>query len=95
MRLYKQTIFAFSTVAAAIVLLAYPLVATHKAQACTAAADVDCNPTTGNPHAGGTPGVPGSDDVTTGTETGNPHNSAGCSGNSHGETGTDTCPGSK
>jgi len=45
--------------------------------------------------AGGTPGVPGSDDITIGTESGNPNNSAGCSGNPHGEKGTDTCPGSE
>jgi len=69
-----------------------PLIATHKAQACPANADVDCNPSTDNPHPDG---VYGDVNPTTGTETGNPHNSAGCHGNPHGEMGTDTCPGSK
>lgn len=87
----KQITIA-SIVASIILFAASPLVTTHQALACPASGDVDCNPTTGNPHPGG---IDGDVNPNTGTETGNPHNSAGCNGDPHGEMGTDACPGSK
>ena len=52
-------------------VVAIPLIATHQAHACFGRRDLDCNPTTGNPHptAGFGDQNPGT------TETGNPHNS--------------------
>ena len=56
---------------------------------------IDVSPTTGNPHPVATGGELGGGDANPGsTEVGNPHSGA-CSGNPHGETGPDHCPGSK
>jgi hypothetical protein len=89
-------VFSTIAIAAAIVLFASgPLVATHQAQAqfrCGFGHDCDVNPTTGNPHPPSTGNDP---NTQTGTETGNPHNSAGCTGDPHGERGTDACHGSQ
>ena len=89
----KQTIIALSTVVAAIVLLVYPLGATHQAHAilCKKGQDCDVNSPTGNPHATAGPG-----DANPGTiETGNPHTSQSCTEDPHDQIGFDTCPGSK
>ena len=94
----KQTAIALSAIAAAIVLSAYPLGATQQAQAqCHGGGgghhqDCDVNPTTGNPHP---PSGFGDPVTNNGVETGNPHNSAGCTGDPHGEVGTDACHGSQ
>lgn len=94
----KQTIIALSTVAAAIVLLACPLGTTHQAQAQVGGChghqhDCDVNPPTGNPHPVVPTGTPESNPQ--GNEVGNPHNSAGCTGDPHGDAGTDVCHGSQ
>ena len=81
----KQTILALSTVAAAIVLLACPLGATHQVQAQSRPI-IQCNvydcdhngPQPGNPHSSPAPPLlgGGGEPVTgNGLEPGNPHNS--------------------
>ena len=99
-----QTIIALSIVAAAIVLLASPLGATHQAQAQVGGGghgggggghgcpDCDVNPMTGNPHPAAGPTDASNPQ---GNEVGNPHNSAGCTGDPHGDVGTDICHGSQ
>ena len=62
---------------------------------CALAFPNDVSPTTGNPHpvaAGGE--LNGGDPNPGTTETGNPH-SGPCTGNPHGTSGPDPCPGSK
>ncbi|MGC2570178.1 MAG: hypothetical protein WA364_01610 [Candidatus Nitrosopolaris sp.] len=89
----KETIIALSTVGVAIVLLAYPLGVTHQAHAfCKKGQDCDVNPTTGNPHPVAGPGDASNPQ---GNEVGNPHNSAGCTADPHGEAGTNICHGSQ
>ena len=97
----KQTILALSTVAAAIVLLACPLGATHQVLAQSRPINqcnvFDCDHNgaqPGNPHSFPQPPsfLPGDPVTGHGLEPGNPHNSGspGCSGNPHGIIGTGT-----
>ncbi|MGC2571401.1 MAG: hypothetical protein WA364_07810 [Candidatus Nitrosopolaris sp.] len=91
--MYYQTIVALSTVVAAIVLLAYPLVVTQTQAQCLAAPDCDKNPTSGNPHPHAIGVLDKGNPL--GTETGNPH-SQSCTGDPHGQvSGVDACQGSK
>jgi hypothetical protein len=93
----KQRTIGISTIAIAAVIVVFasgPLVAAHQAQAqiliCESTDACDVNHATGNPHATAVPPDPNPGT----TEKGNPHSGA-CSGNPHGQVGSDTCPGSK
>lgn len=88
----KEATITLSVVATVILLVVPSEVHAHaQILLCYSNDGCDINHATGNPHSTAVPGDPNPGT----TEKGNPHNSQSCSGNTHGEIGSDACHGSR